>query len=227
MASQSNPTEELKVFISTRESSCGECGENLGSKAWITLFKEKGALCLACADLDHLVFLPSGDAALTRRAKKHSTLSSVVLKWSRARKRYERQGLMVEEQALEKAEEECLADSEVRERRREREAVRREESDGQYVERFAQRVRELFPACPRGRETAIAEHACRKYSGRVGRSASAKSLGEDAVRLAVIAHIRHRETDYDRLLARGYDRREARMEVEGDIGKVLRIWESK
>jgi hypothetical protein len=124
MASQSNTTEELKVFISTRESTCGECGENLGSKAWITLVKEKGALCLACADLDHLIFLPSGDAALTRRAKKHSTLSAVVLKWSRARDRYERQGLLVDEQALEKAEEECLADSEIRERRREREAGR-------------------------------------------------------------------------------------------------------
>ena len=227
MASQQNEIEELKVFISTRESTCGECGENLGSKAWITLVKEKGALCLACADLDHLVFLPSGDAALTRRAKKHSTLSAVVLKWSRARNRYERQGLLVEELALEKAEEECLADSEVRERRREREAVRREELDRQYVERFAQRVRELFPACPAGRETTIAEHACRKYSGRVGRSASAKSLGEDAVRLAVIAHIRHRETDYDILLARGYDRREARMEVESAVGKVLRNWEAR
>jgi hypothetical protein len=227
MAVQPNQTEGLKVFISTRESTCGECGENLGSKAWITLVGEKGALCLACADLDHLVFLPSGDAALTRRAKKHSTLSAVVLKWSRARKRCERQGLLVEEQALEKAEEECLADSDVRERRREREAVRREEMDRQYVEQFAQRVRELFPACPMGRETAIAEHACRKYSGRVGRSASAKSLGEDAVRLAVIAHIRHRETDYDRLLARGYDRREARTEVESAVGKVLRSWEAQ
>jgi hypothetical protein len=227
MASQSNSIEELKVFISTRESTCGECGENLGSKAWITLVEEKGALCLACADLDHLVFLPSGDAALTRRAKKHSTLSAVVLKWSRARNRYERQGLLVEEQALEKAEEECLADSEVRERRREREAGRREELDRQYVERFAQRVREFFPACPEGRETTIAEHACRKYSGRVGRSASAKSLGEDAVRLAVVAHIRHRETDYDRLLARGYDRREARLKVENAVGKVLRSWEAQ
>lgn len=142
MASQPNPTEELKVFISNRESTCGECNENLGSKAWITLAGEKGALCLACADLDHLVFLPSGDAALTRRAKKHSTLSAVVLKWSRARKRYERQGLLVEEQALEKAEEECLADAEVRERRKEREAIRREESDG----RRALKWRRMFVA---------------------------------------------------------------------------------
>src|SRR5215813_11106274 len=156
MASQSNSTEELKVFISTRESTCGECGENLGSKAWITLIEEKGALCLACADLDHLVFLPSGDAALTRRAKKHSTLSAVILKWSRARKRYERQGLLVEEQALEKAEEECLADAEIRERRRERETFQRADVDRRYVEQFAERVRDLFPACPAGRETAIA-----------------------------------------------------------------------
>src|SRR5215510_2459859 len=150
MASQTNQPEELKVFISTRESTCGECNENLGSKAWITLVGEKGASCLACADLDHLVFLPAGSMALTRRARKHSTLSAVVLKWSRARKRYERQGLLVEEEALTKAEEECLADSEIRERRREREAVRREELDRQYVERFAQRVRELFSACPAG-----------------------------------------------------------------------------
>jgi len=106
-------------------------GEDLGRKAWITLEKDRGALCLSCADLDHLVFLPSGDAALTRRARKHSMLSAVVLKWSRARKRYERQGLLVEDQALEQAERECLADSEVRARRKEREAERRAEMDRQ------------------------------------------------------------------------------------------------
>src|SRR5438874_3836020 len=142
---QGKEKEELKVFISSRESICGECGENLGSKAWITLAGEKGALCLACADLDHLLFLPSGNTALTRRARKHSTLAAVVLKWSRARKRYERQGLLVEEQGLEKAEHECLADNEVRISRREREAVRREELDSKYVETFGARVRQLFP----------------------------------------------------------------------------------
>ncbi len=105
---------DLKVFISTSDSLCDECREDLGRRAWITLTQDQGALCLACADLDHLVFLPSGDAALTRRARKHSTLAAVVLKWSRARKRYERQGLLVEEQALEEAERECLADSESR-----------------------------------------------------------------------------------------------------------------
>jgi hypothetical protein len=74
---------EIKVFITTRESTCSECGEDLGSRAWITLVRDKGALCLTCADLDHLVFLSSGDPALTRRAKKNSRLHAVVLKWSR------------------------------------------------------------------------------------------------------------------------------------------------
>lgn len=81
---------DLKVFVSSRDSECNECGEKLGHQAWITLVEGQGALCLACADLDHLVFLPAGDAALTRRAGKYSTLAAVVLKWSRARKRYER-----------------------------------------------------------------------------------------------------------------------------------------
>jgi hypothetical protein len=219
--------EELKVFISNRESVCGECSESLGSKAWITLAGEKGALCLACADLDHLVFLPSGDAALTRRARKFSTLSAVVLKWSRARKRYERQGLLVESQGLDQAEAECFSDSEVRERRREREAIRREESDRHYVEQFVARVKELFPGCPPGREWEIAEHACLKYSGRIGRSSSAKALDEEAVRLAVIAHIRHRETDYDKLLAHGYERGEARATIAKAVTRTLGSWGSQ
>ncbi len=220
-----NETEEIKVFISSRDSTCAECHENLGHKAWITLTRDKGALCLACGDLDHLVFLPSGDAALTRRARKHSTLSAVVLKWSRARKRYERQGLLVEEQALKEAEEECLADEDIRSRQRERNAIRREELDREYVEQFAQRVREIFPGCPAGRELRIAEHACLKYSGRVGRSASAKRLDEESVRLAVRAHIRHAETKYDKLLAGGNERSEARASVGTVVDFVVDLWE--
>lgn len=216
---------EIKVFISTRDSTCDECGEHLGRGAWITLNREKGALCLTCADLDHLLFLPSGDAALTRRAAKHSTLSALVLKWSRARKRYERQGLLVTTEGLELAEQECLADQDARTRRQEREAVRRAELDREYIEQFAARVRELYPHCPPGREVRIAEHACRKYSGRVGRSAAAKSLDEDAVRLAVLAHIRHAESPYDELLAQAWDRREARAEVEERVWAVEARWQ--
>lgn len=216
---------DIKVFISGKESICGECNENLGSKAWIALVENQGVLCLACADMEHLVFLPTGDAALTRRAKKYSTLSAVVLKWSKARKRYERQGLLIEEGALTKAEEECLADSEIRERRREREAEKRAELDIKFIERFSQCVRELYPNCPEHREHEIAEHACLKYSGRIGRSASAKSFDEKAIRLAVLAHIRHRETRYDQLLSESYNRKEARSIVSKDIEAILNSWE--
>ena len=219
-------SDDIKVFISNRDSICDECKEQLGSRAWITLEREKGALCLTCADLDHLIFLPSGDAAVTRRSRKHSTLVAVVLKWARARKRYERQGLLVEGQALEQAEQKCLADSEIRARRKDREAERRAELDEQYVKRFAAKLRECFPGCPYGREKEIAEHACLKYSGRIGRSAAAKSFEEEAVRLAVIAHIRHAETNYDELLAMGYERREARDQVNEKVGDILTNWET-
>ncbi|NQT36170.1 MAG: DUF2293 domain-containing protein [Planctomycetes bacterium] len=216
---------ELKVFVSSRDSTCDECGEELGRRAWIVLREDKGALCLTCADLDHLAFLPSGDAAVTRRSRKHSKLAAVVLKWSRARKRYERQGLLVEESAIEQAEEECAADATQRAERRAQAAIRRAELDEEYGEQFAARVREVFPHCPPGRERLIAKHACRKYSGRVGRCAAAKELDEKAVRLAVTAHVRHAETGYDALLTRGFDRTEARGIVGGKISGVLMLWE--
>ena len=215
---------DLKVFITNQDSTCDECGEKLGHHAWITLVENKGALCLSCADLDHLVFLPAGSAALTRRSAKYSTLSAVVLQWSRARKHYERQGLLVEEAALQRAEQECLEDADVRARRNERQAERRDELDQEYISSFAKRVRELFPNCPAGREQVIAEHACQKYSGRVGRSAQAKSLDEKSILLAVIAHIRHAETNYDEFLARGLDRSLARDEVREEIDQLVAQW---
>nr|NQU90359.1 DUF2293 domain-containing protein [Bacteroidota bacterium] len=217
---------EIIVFISLRESICSDCGKNLGDKAWITLTREKGALCLSCADLDHLLFLQSGDAALTRRSKKHSTLWAVVLKWSRARKRYERQGLLVEEKALELAEKKCLSDVEFRNRRNERAAIRRTEINRVYVKGFAEKIHELYPGCPNRRAKEIAEHACLKHSGRVGRSASAKEFSTKAIELAVMAHIRHTATDYDILLSKGYDRLDARFQVEDKVLDVLLTWEN-
>lgn len=227
-----SPATELKVFIASRESKCDECGEDLGRQAWITLqapsapARSPQAVCLVCADLDHLVFLPSGDAALTRRARKHSALSAVVLKWSRARKRYERQGLLVENEALEQAEKECAADAGQREMRRAQAVLRRAELDQDYIRRFADRIRARYPACPPGREQLVAAHACRKYSGRVGRSAMAKDLADDAVHLAVRAHIRHAETDYDTQLAAGRDRIEARQNVRPQVAEVLARWQA-
>ena len=73
-------------------------------------------------------------------------------------------------------------------------------------------------------ELEIAEHACLKHSGRVGRLAAAKSLDADAIHLAVIALIRHAETDYDRLLADDYERQDAHIQVAAETDEVLERW---
>lgn len=218
-------TKDLTVFIATHGSSCTDCGEDLDCGAWITKSEKQRSRCLSCSDIDHLVFLASGNAALTLRARKLSTLSAIVVKWSKARKRYERQGVLVEEAGLMAAESACLNDEEARAQRREREAKRRATLDRAYVDGFALRVRELFPGCPAGVERVIAEHACQLHSGRIGRSAAAKVFDEQAVNLAVIAHVRHAETSYDRLLASGgYDRQDARHQVKSQIDAILGAW---
>lgn len=214
----------IDVFINPEATTCCECREQIACSAWITITKESRPLCLSCSDLDHLAYLPAGDAALTRRSRKYSPLSANVLRWNRRRKRHERQGILVTEEALEKAEEECLADSDLRALRRERDAERREKLDLNYIKEFAVKVKELYPGCPGGREESIARHACEKYSGRVGRSAKAKELNEKSVTLAVIAHIRHLETNYDSLLAQGTPRKVARVMIEDKIKATLARW---
>jgi hypothetical protein len=226
---QENPAQkkeakaEIVVFSVTRDTACAECGAELWKGNLLRLEQEK-ALCIACADLDSLEFLPSGDAAVTRRASKYSKLRAVVLQWSRARKRYERQGILVEPAALQRAEEESLADADLRARRQERAALRRAEADQDFVADFARAIRAEFPGCPADEEKQIAEHACRKYSGRVGRSASAKALSPEAIRLAVVAHIRHVHTNYDELLARYADRETARWEIRDRLAAIVEGW---
>ncbi|MBW2612109.1 MAG: DUF2293 domain-containing protein [Deltaproteobacteria bacterium] len=109
--------------------------------------------------------------------------------------------------------------------RRRNAAIRRAELDENYIKRFSTRIRELYPNCPPQREFVIAEHACRKYSGRIGRSSAAKSMDAEAVSLSVIAHVRHVETNYDDLLAAMCDRSEARIMVRDAVAEILGKWQ--
>lgn len=214
---------EIVVFRVRRDAKCSECSDDLGGGG---LLRREGdrALCLACADLDTLEFLPSGDAALTRRARKYSTLQAVVVEWSRSRKRYERQGVLVEPAALLKAEEECLADADLRARQRLRAAVQRDELDQSFVTKFVAAIQSRFPGCPAAEAQQIANHACQRSSGRIGRTAAAKELDPEAIRLAVIAHVRHIHTNYDRLLSQLWDRAAARDEVREGVQAVRDRW---
>ncbi|MFJ4339760.1 DUF2293 domain-containing protein [Streptomyces sp. NPDC088915] len=181
-------------------------------------------VCLDCADLGHLVFLPRGDTALTRRAREAGTLWAVVVRHNRRRTRYERQGLLVEEAALAGAERACLADAEARARRRARDAERRAVLDAGITAALRAEILRLFPACPEGRAGEIAVHASAKGSGRVGRTAAGRSLDRDAVIAAVRAGVRHVDTPYDTLLMQGVPRHQARTRVAPAIEAVLRAW---
>lgn len=67
------------------------------------IMEAPGPVCLRCAGLDDLEFLPAGNAQLTRRVKANSARHAVVVRFSRSRQRYERQGLLVEHRALSEA----------------------------------------------------------------------------------------------------------------------------
>jgi hypothetical protein len=179
---------------------------------------------MGCADLDHLIFLPSGNTALTRRARRGSGLSAVVVRFSRSRRRYERQGVLVEEAALVQAETECLADEPARARRRERDVDRRARDDLKLQQEMAAAIIKLYPGCPTDRAHKIAEHAAARGSGRVGRSANGRALEQQALNLAVTASVRHQDTNYDELLMSQVDRNGARELVREQVDSVLRAW---
>jgi hypothetical protein len=81
---------------------CHRCG----GSGDLLIMESPGPACLRCAGLDDLEFLSAGDALLTRRVAAKSARRAVVVRFSKTRRRYERQGLLVEPQALRDAQRE-------------------------------------------------------------------------------------------------------------------------
>lgn len=221
-AKRGGKASDLVVISPLKSWTCAECS---GTGTFLTM-DDAGPLCLGCAELDHLVYLPAGDAALTRRAKA-SGLSAVVVRFSRARRRYERQGILLEEEALDRAERECLADEESRARRRLREQERRAEGDADLQVRAAAEILRRYPGCPPDRAEEIAHHAFKRGSGRIGRTATGRDLDPEALNLAVAAAVRHVDTPYDELLMGGIGRLEARVQVRAEVDKVMAGWRER
>ena len=215
---------DLVVFEKVGDAGkCSECQTELLPGDFLLL--EKGQpLCLTCADLDQLVFLPAGNTALSRRSRQHSSLAAVVVRFSRARNQYERQGLLVTEAGLAKAEALCELDAPTRTIARERAARARTAADHQFVTELTRAIVQQYPGCPIAEAGHIAEHTGRRNSGRVGRSAAGRALDASALELAVVAHIRHVHTNYDELLMGGTARLDARALVRGHIHRVLAEW---
>ena len=211
------------VFQIVRDSRCSECDAEIERDSFLLMETEQ-PLCLPCAHLDDLEYLPSGDAALTRRAAKYSGRTAVVVRFSRSRGRYERQGILVERAGLEKAEQECTADADERAAARARGATQRRELDRELVARMTKQIATLFPGCPPRDAAAIAQHTAVRGSGRVGRTAAGRNLEERALAAAVAAAVRHKHTEYDALLAAGLDRPLARQQVADQVQAILAAW---
>jgi hypothetical protein len=111
----SKPPELVVIQPLNSEWACHRCG---GRGDGLLIMEPPGPACLRCAGLDDLEFLPSGDARLTRHAKANSARFAVVVRFSRTRKRYERQGLLVEPQALAAAQGEVAERQDAPRRRR-------------------------------------------------------------------------------------------------------------
>jgi hypothetical protein len=78
-------------------------------------------------------------------------------------------------------------------------------------------LRRLAPKIPPHEFGAVVDHA------RDSRGLKA-STPETAAWLSLVAYVRHALTDYDDLLAQGYDQDSARFFVAGDIQATLERW---
>lgn len=95
------------VFRIRKRSECGKCRDELFPGRMVKLEgtgNERIALCKSCSGLGEYYYVPAGDAKLTRLISKYCPSKHVVLRWSATRKRYERQGVLVELEALNRAE---------------------------------------------------------------------------------------------------------------------------
>jgi hypothetical protein len=109
-------------------------------------------------------------------------------------------------------------------RQREIAAMQRKADDRKLVEKMAERIRQLFPGVLAKEAITIASHTAVRGSGRVGRTAAGRALDENALKMAVIAAIRHNYTNYDELLASGLERSEARARVRDRVDETLETW---
>ncbi|KAH7396099.1 hypothetical protein BKA66DRAFT_258320 [Pyrenochaeta sp. MPI-SDFR-AT-0127] len=100
--------------------------------------------------------------------------------------------------------------------------VATEKRDSADIAKAATEIVNQFPKIPSKQKDLVLKHGFKKFSGRVGRTKSVPMPRK--VLLAVIAHVRHKHTEYDALLSDGKDRDEARRLTKKKIENVMREW---
>jgi hypothetical protein len=94
--------------------------------------------------------------------------------------------------------------------------------DAADIAKAAASLTAQFRKMPKEEKDLVLTHGFKKHSGRVGRTASI-SL-EKKVLLAVVAHVRHKHTEYDTLLRAGTDRDAARKLTRKKIEATIKAW---
>ena len=218
------PSKDIVVFrlISNKENSCSECHKELG-KGNLLRVENGNGLCMVCADLDHLVTLPQGDAAMTRRAKKYSKLWAVIMRFSRTRGRYERQGLLVEKEAFDKAEEELLSASELAAQRKLHAEMNLTDEDQKLARDILPKLLQMFPHCPPTDAKEIARQGSEYIYTLVKRN-EAGGPNEEDIRALLTRYARHHYTTYDEFLIQGMSRASAKAAVSQQLQEVLERW---
>jgi hypothetical protein len=85
---------------------------------------------------------------------------------------------------------------------------------------IASALRHLAPLLPAHEFAAVVDHAMDSPGLRV-------AVPENAAWLSLVAYARHTMTDYDALLAQGYDRDSARFFVAEELEGLLAGWGAK
>jgi hypothetical protein len=176
-------------------------------------------------------FVARGDPALTRALLARGALRVL----DERRGKLVQVGVAATPESIAAAQAEVAATAGTRAVARERSRERREREEARYVVAFDAAVRRLFPSIPDRDRQEIVQRTCEVGSRRVGRSAAAKDLDDEPIRLAVRAWIRHGHTDYDQMLDRAgvgrpfgraskEARRDARKEIGPRVDAVARAW---
>lgn len=100
------------AYLLSRNARCYECDRMLATGEIARLMhdtEERELFCAKCSGLDKLEVLAKGNARLTRLASKYSKTKYTLLKWSALWKAYERQGLLLEPEAIARAKDELTS----------------------------------------------------------------------------------------------------------------------
>lgn len=97
-----------------------------------------------------------------------------------------------------------------------------EKRDAAIIRAAAAELDQQFPFIPATDRDNALNHGFKKHSGRVGRTNGIPLPRK--VLFAVIAHIRHKHTEYDRLLKKGLDRDDARKAIHKKMQNILGKW---